>query len=119
MSEFTLIKSSNGELKEKGSRFYAISEPASTLDQVKIRLLEIKQMFPGASHICYAYRIKIKDRLDEFAIDDGEPRGSAGKPILNVLPQTGFTKWNPVNTPILLTGGANASTNAYKFLNSR
>ena len=41
------------------------------------------------------------------------------KPILNVLPQTGFTKWNPVNTPILLTGGANASTNAYKFLNSR
>ena len=37
------------------------------------------------------------------------------KPILNVLPQTGFTKWNPVNTPILLTGGANASTNAYKF----
>ena len=41
------------------------------------------------------------------------------KPILNVLPQTGFTKWNPVNTPILLTGGANASTNAYEFLNSR
>ena len=40
------------------------------------------------------------------------------KPILNVLPQTSFTTNQTANTPILLTGGENASTTAYKVLNN-
>ena len=41
------------------------------------------------------------------------------KPILNVLPQTGFTKNNSINTPIILAGGIQASTTAYQVLNNR
>ena len=48
-------------------------------------LLILNEQFPDASHICYAYRIKKDKSLDEFCTDAGEPNGSAGLPILNVL----------------------------------
>ena len=85
MPEFTLAKPNTGEYKEKGSSFHAVSEPASSADHVKSILLTLKKQFPDASHICYAYRIKKGKSLDEFASDRGEPHGSAGIPILNVL----------------------------------
>ena len=85
MSEFILAKPTTGEYKEKGSSFHAVSEPASSADHVKSILLTLKEQFPDASHICYAYRIKKGKSLDEFASDAGEPNGSAGMPILNVL----------------------------------
>ena len=85
MSEFILEKPTTGEYKEKGSSFHALSEPASSADHVKSILLTYKEQFSDASHICYAYRIKKGKSLDEFASDAGEPKGSAGIPILNVL----------------------------------
>ena len=85
MPEFILAKPTKGEYKEKGSSFHAVSEPASSADHVKSILLTLKEQFPDASHICYAYRIKKGKSLDEFASDAGEPNGSAGIPILNVL----------------------------------
>ena len=85
MPEFSLIIPTTGEYKEKGSNFHAVVEPASSTDHVKSILLTLKEQFPGASHICYAYRIKKGKSLDEFASDAGEPNGSAGIPILNVL----------------------------------
>ena len=85
MPEFILAKPTTGEYKEKGSSFHAVSEPASSADHVKSILLTLKEQFPDASHICYAYRIKKDKSLDEFSSDAGEPSGSAGIPILNVL----------------------------------
>ena len=85
MSEFTLAKPSTGKYKEKGSSFHAVSEPASSVDHIKSILLILKEKYPDASHICYAYRIKKGKNLDEFASDAGEPNGSARIPILNVL----------------------------------
>ena len=85
MSEFILAKPTTGEYKEKGSSFHAVSEPASSADHVKSILLTLKEQFPDASHICYAYRIKKDKSLDEFSSDAGEPKGSAGISILNVL----------------------------------
>ena len=85
MPEFILAKPTTGEYKEKGSSFHAVSEPASSADHVKSILLTLKEQFPDASHICYAYRIKKDKRLDEFSSDVGEPNGSAGISILNVL----------------------------------
>ena len=85
MPEFILAKPTTGEYKEKGSSFHAVSEPASSVDHVKYILLTLKEQFPDASHICYAYRIKKDKSLDEFASDAGEPNVSAGIPILNVL----------------------------------
>ena len=85
MPEFILAKPTTGEYKEKGSSFHAVSESASSADHVKSILLTLKEQFPDASHICYAYRIKKGKSLDEFSSDAGEPNGSAGMPILNVL----------------------------------
>ena len=85
MPEFILAKPTIGEYKEKGSSFHAVSKPASSVNHVKSILLTLKEQFPDASHICYAYRIKQGKSLDEFASDASEPNGSAGVSILNVL----------------------------------
>ena len=85
MPEFTLVKQNKGNYKEKSSIFHAISQPVSSIDHVKSTLLILNEQFPDASHICYAYRIKKDKSLDEFCTDSGEPNGSAGLPILNVL----------------------------------
>ena len=85
MPEFTLSSISEGKYNEKGSTFSAIAIPVSSSAVIKNKLSELKEQFPDASHVCYAYRIKAGNRLDEFAADAGEPNGSAGQPILNVL----------------------------------
>ena len=85
MEEFTLSAKSKGKYSEKGSTFSALAIPVYEVVEVKTNLHQLKEQFPDASHICYGYRIKENDRLDEFAIDAGEPKGSSGVPILNVL----------------------------------
>ena len=85
MTEFTLTNPSIGEYKVQGSSFHAVSEMVSSANHIKSQLLKLKKQFPDASHISYAFRIKKDKSLDEFASDAGEPNGSAGIPILNVL----------------------------------
>ena len=85
MPEYTFSTSSSGDYKERGSSFYAVAHSVSDVVDVKSKLLIIKEKFPNASHICYAYRIKMGQRLDEFLSDAEEPKGSAGLSILNVL----------------------------------
>ena len=85
MKEFTLSSKSEGKYHEKGSIFSALAIPVSAIAEVKANLQQLKEQFPDASHICYGYRIKERGRLDEFSTDAGEPKGSSGLPILNVL----------------------------------
>ena len=85
MEEFTLSSKSEGKYNEKGSIFSALAIPVSDVVEVKTNLHQLKEQFPDASHICFGYRIKERGRLDEFATDAGEPKGSSGLPILNVL----------------------------------
>jgi len=85
MEEFTLSSKSEGKYHEKGSIFSALAIPVSDVTDVKTNLHQLKEQFPDASHICYGYRIKERGRLDEFSTDAGEPKGSSGLPILNVL----------------------------------
>jgi uncharacterized YigZ family protein len=85
MEEVTLSFKSEGKYSEKGSTFSALAIPVSDVAEVKTHLHQLKEQFPDASHICYGYRVKENDRLDEFATDAGEPKGSSGIPILNVL----------------------------------
>ena len=97
MPEYTLSKYSTGDYKERGSSFHAVAQPASDINDVKSSLIIMKEDCPDASHICYAYRIKLGQRLDEFASDSGEPKGSAGHPILNAL-----KRHNLINTGIFV-----------------
>ena len=85
MEEVTLSSKSEGRYNEKGSTFTALTLPVVSLGQVKNELNNLREQYPDANHICYGYRIKEGDRVDEFATDAGEPKGSSGIPILNVL----------------------------------
>ena len=85
MSQNILQLGSEAKYTTKGSIFISFSAPISNIYDFKIKHDELKNKYKDANHICYAYRIKIDNRLDEFSSDDGEPKGSSGKPILNTL----------------------------------
>jgi uncharacterized YigZ family protein len=81
---YTIEKSSVAEFKDRGSKFLAYAFPVSTADDFKKRLKELKEEHPKAAHHCFAYRLGI-DKNNFRSSDDGEPSGSAGKPILGQI----------------------------------
>ena len=80
----TIEKESIAEFKDRGSRFLAYAFPISSTDDFKKRLKELKEEHPKAVHHCFAYRIGT-DRNNFRSSDDGEPSGSAGRPILGQI----------------------------------
>jgi uncharacterized YigZ family protein len=72
------------EFKDRGSRFLAYAFPISSADDFKKRLKELKEEHSKAVHHCFAYRIGT-DGNSFRSSDDGEPSGSAGKPILGQI----------------------------------
>ncbi len=74
------------ETEVKKSRFIARVAPVGSRDEVKQWLDEAHRDHPDARHICWAYQIGRPGAAAEAAMnDDGEPSGTAGKPILNVI----------------------------------
>lgn len=87
----TLAQPAIGEYKDKGSKFLAYVRAVFTPDDVRFFLDEIKELHPKATHHCYAYRLGL-DKLQHFrANDDGEPSGSAGRPILGQIDSYGLS----------------------------
>ena len=74
----------NAEIVEKKSRFLASVQPVHSEEEALEFLQEVRREHWGAKHHCYAYVIGEGQRLQRFS-DDGEPAGTAGKPILEVL----------------------------------
>ena len=72
------------EFKDRGSRFLAYAFPISSAEGFKKRLKELKEEHPKEVHHCFAYRIGT-DGNNFRSSDDGEPSGSAGRPILGQL----------------------------------
>ncbi len=81
----TLAQESEGDYREKGSKFIAYAKAVYQLEEVKAFLESIKKLHPKARHHCYAYRIGMDKRKNYRANDDGEPSGSAGLPILGQI----------------------------------
>jgi uncharacterized YigZ family protein len=81
---FTIEKTATAEYKDRGSKFLAYAFPVKTAEEVKEKLQEVKKEHPKATHHCYAYRLGT-DGLQFRANDDGEPSGTAGKPILGQI----------------------------------
>lgn len=80
----TINKPTEGDFRDRGSKFIAYAFEASTEEEVKERLAEVRTIHPKARHHCYAYQLGLED--DRYrANDDGEPNGSAGLPILNTI----------------------------------
>jgi uncharacterized YigZ family protein len=83
-SYFTLKESAEGLYKDKGSKFIAYSFPVKDVEEIKEIIALLKIDHPKARHVCYAYRLGNTPE-EARSNDDGEPSGSAGKPILNTL----------------------------------
>lgn len=87
---FTIEKESRAEFKDRGSRFLAYIFPVASPDDFKKRLKELKEEHSKAVHHCFAYRIGT-DGANFRSSDDGEPSGSAGRPILGQIDSKGLT----------------------------
>ena len=81
---------SEGLFKDNGSRFIALAYPVETEEEVREIVAALKKEYHDARHHCYAYRLGYKG--DRFrANDDGEPSGSAGRPILGQIDSLGLS----------------------------
>jgi uncharacterized YigZ family protein len=81
---YTIDKPSFAEFKDRGSRFLAYAYPLGSTDEFKKQLQQLKKEHPKAVHHCFAYRLGTA--MNNFrSNDDGEPSGTAGKPILGQI----------------------------------
>lgn len=80
----TIAEPVEGIYTEKRSKFIAIALPVRTLGEVKVHLETYQKKYYDARHVCYAYMLG-SDRKDFRANDNGEPSGTAGKPILGQI----------------------------------
>ncbi|MEA4911229.1 MAG: YigZ family protein [Oscillospiraceae bacterium] len=85
----TLRKSGAAELTEKRSKFIAAAAPVSAEAQALSFLASVRAAHRQASHNVYAYALR-EDNLQRYS-DDGEPQGTAGLPVLDVLSRGGLT----------------------------
>lgn len=81
---YTIAKSGNAEYKDRASKFIAYAYPVQTINEFKSRLAGLKDLHPKATHYCFAYRLNPDGQLFRVS-DDGEPAGTAGKPILGQI----------------------------------
>ena len=80
----TITEPSEGIYTEKRSKFIAIALPVRTHEEIKAHLEVYQKKYYDARHVCYAYMLG-HERKDFRANDNGEPSGTAGKPMLDVL----------------------------------
>ena len=111
----TISTISEGLYKEKGSKFLAFAIPVSGLEEVKEILAEKRREFHDARHVCFAYILGVEGN-EMRANDDGEPSGTAGRPILGILQSNNLT--NVLLIVVRYFGGTKLGTsgliNAYK-----
>lgn len=86
----TISGPSEGFFKDKGSKFYARAFPVKTQADIQTNLDKVKKNHPKARHACYAWRLGV-DGNHYRTNDDGEPSGTAGRPILGQIDSFGLT----------------------------
>lgn len=82
---YTIQQEENAELVEKKSKFIANIFHVSNKEEAENAIKQIKKKYYDAKHHCVAYRILEEDKIIEKSSDDGEPSGTAGAPMLNLL----------------------------------
>ena len=86
----TISSVSEALYKDKGSKFYAFAYPVQTVEQIKEILAEKRKEYYDARHVCYAYMLGYERNVFR-ANDDGEPSGTAGRPILGQINSSNLT----------------------------
>ncbi len=112
----TILGESIGEFKDRGSKFIAYAYPVYTENDWQARLAEVRKLHPKARHHCFAYRLGL-DGNNYRTNDDGEPSGTAGRPILGQIDSFGLT--NVMVVVVRYFGGTLLGTsgliNAYRL----
>jgi uncharacterized YigZ family protein len=80
----TVQSKAQAEFKDRGSRFIAYVFPIESVEEAKKIIQELRREHPKAAHVCFAYRLDFQGQVFR-ANDDGEPSGSAGRPILGQI----------------------------------
>ena len=80
----TVSRLSTAKLVEKKSVFYAFAIPVFSEEEIEQMLREYRKKYYDARHVCYAYSLRADKSLFRFS-DNGEPSGTAGRPIMNVI----------------------------------
>ena len=101
----TIIGTTESKLVVKKSRFFGLATSAGTIQGTKEFLGLVQEKYPNASHYCYAYSIGSGRERREYATDAGEPRNSAGPPILAAV--TASQLLNVICVVIRYYGGIN------------
>ncbi|HVS96337.1 MAG TPA: YigZ family protein [Puia sp.] len=81
---YTIDRTASAEFKDRGSRFIGYSWPSASVETCKTQLAELKKLHPKATHHCFAYRLGLDGQTFRVS-DDGEPSGTAGRPILGQI----------------------------------
>ena len=87
---YTIAKEGTGKFTEKKSRFLSFAYHVETADEAKTRLKSLQNEYHDARHVCWAYVVG-PDRKEWQANDNGEPSGTAGKPILGQINSSELT----------------------------
>src|SRR5882724_8840607 len=111
----TVAKSGMAEFKDRGSKFIGYVYPVASTEEFKESLNDVKKQHPRATHHCFAYRLGLDGNTYRVS-DDGEPSGTAGRPILGQIDSKGL-----VNTLVVVVRyfggtllGVPGLINAYK-----
>jgi len=86
----TIEKPSEGQYKEKGSKFMAFAFPVNSEEKIKDHIQFLKKKYFDASHYCYAYALGLNREKSRMS-DDREPSGTGGKPIFGQIISFGLT----------------------------
>ncbi len=112
---YTIARPAVAEFKDRGSKFIAYAYAVNDVGAFRQRLNELKKEHPKATHHCFAYRIGM-DGNNFRVSDDGEPSGTAGRPILGQIDSKGV-----INTAVIVVRyfggtllGVPGLINAYK-----
>lgn len=103
----TIAAPSRAKFTEKMSRFLSFAFPADSVGKVKELVGEYQKEYHDARHVCWAYVIGA-DRSEQYSNDNGEPSGTAGKPILGQINSFGLT--NVVIIVVRYFGGIKLGT---------
>lgn len=87
----TILENTSAQIIEKKSKFIANIYYVQSQEEVESILKETKKKYYDAKHNCYAYSILTKDGIINKMSDDGEPSGTAGAPMLNIITKNELT----------------------------
>ena len=100
---FTIESRTQAEIKVKRSRFIGTTTPIKSVAEAEQFISKLTKQYYNATHNCYAFRIKLTNQTISKYSDAGEPAGTAGPPILNVI--TGINLFNIVVVVTRYFGG--------------